>query len=256
MTPAAPGGRVQPGGGGTIVLIPAYNEAEALPTVLADVAAAVPDATVLVVDDGSADATGRVAQEAGAIVVPLPYNSGVGAALRAGLLAARYLGAEAVVQCDADGQHPPEAIASLLEGLSEADVVIGARFAGVGTYEARGPRAWGMRLLSAVLSRVHRVRLTDTTSGFRAFGPRAIGVFCREMPTRYLGDTVEALVIARAHGLRVAQVPVAMRERIAGCASQGPLKSTVYLARSMVILAISLRQLAGARRRRRKEAGQ
>jgi glycosyltransferase involved in cell wall biosynthesis len=211
--------------------------------VVAEIHDAVPQADVVVVDDGSVDGTADVARAAGARVLRLPFNVGVGGALRAGLLYGARHRVDAVVQCDADGQHPPDAIPALVAGLSDADLVVGARFAGVGTYEAHGPRMWAMRLLSRVLSRMHHTRLTDVTSGFRAFGPAATAVLARELPPEYLGDTVDALIIAKAHHLTVAQVPVAMRPRAGGLPSHRPLRAAVYLARAVLVLALSLLQL-------------
>jgi glycosyltransferase involved in cell wall biosynthesis len=231
-----------------LVVCPAFNEAASIAEVLAEVARAVPYADVVVVDDGSTDATARVARGAGARVLQLPFNIGVGAALRAGVLLGRREGRDAVVQCDADGQHPPAAIPALVAALDGADIVIGARWSGVGNYSARGPRRWAMRLLGRVLSVVHSIELNDVTSGFRAFGPRAIEVLSRELPPEYLGDTIDALVIARAHGLRVTQVPVAMRPRAGGIPSHRPLRALLYLGRSVLILLLSMvRLLRGGR---------
>jgi glycosyltransferase involved in cell wall biosynthesis len=233
-----------------VVIIPAFNEEQAVGGVVRDVKTELSEATVVVVDDGSSDATASQARQAGAdIVLRLPYNSGVGAALRVGLLAARRLGAQAV-QCDADGQHPADAIGGLLAKLDGADIVVGARFAGVGDYRVRGPRAWAMRLLSRIMSRVHRTRLTDVTSGFRAFGPRAVQLLSQEMPAQYLGDTVEALMIAREAGLVVTQVPVAMRQRQGGRASHLAIRSAIYLLRTMTIVVLAgIRHLATLGRR-------
>jgi glycosyltransferase involved in cell wall biosynthesis len=232
-----------------LVVCPARNEVESIAGVVAEVQAAVPHAEVLVVDDGSTDATASVARRAGARVVQLPFNVGVGGALRAGILLGQREAADAVVQCDADGQHPAGAIPSLVARLETADVVVGSRWAGSGDYAARGPRRWAMRLLAAILSRVHGTELSDVTSGFRAFGPRAIAVFARELPPEYLGDTIDALVIAKAHGLRVAQVPVAMRSRTAGIASHRPLRAALYLGRAMLVLLLSLARLLASRPR-------
>ncbi|MDR1294645.1 MAG: glycosyltransferase family 2 protein [Bifidobacteriaceae bacterium] len=247
--------RVGRGGPATVVIIPAFNEQAALPGVVAELRAHASGMAIIVVDDGSTDATAARAREAGAdIVLSLPYNCGVGAALRVGLLAARRLGANAV-QCDADGQHPPVAIAELVAGLTEADIVVGARFAGVGDYRVRGPRAWAMRVLSAIMSRVHHTRLTDVTSGFRAFGPRAVDVLSRRMPAQYLGDTVEALMIAGEEKLVVRQCPVAMRGRQGGQASHHPGAAAVYLLRSMTIVALAGVRRLGSRGRRTGRAG-
>jgi glycosyltransferase involved in cell wall biosynthesis len=233
---------------GTLIVLPAFNESESLPGVIDEIRRHQPHADVLVVDDGSTDGTSDVARGLGVQTVTMPFNVGVGGAMRAGLQYGRRRGYAAVVQCDADGQHPPESVAALVKGLDEADIVIGARFAGIGEYEARGPRMWAMRLLAWTFSRIHHTELTDVTSGFRAFGPRAIEVLSTQMPPEYLGDTVEALVIARENGLVVRQAPVAMRRRRGGAASHGPFKATVFLLRAILMLALSLVRLVHLRR--------
>lgn len=232
---------------GTLVVIPAFNERESLPGVFDELRNHLPDIDVLVVDDGSTDGTAALARAAGVQAISMPFNVGVGGATRAGLLFARRHGYAAVVQVDADGQHPPASVASLLVGLGEADLVIGARFAGQGTYDAHGPRRWAMRLLAAAFSRIHGSTLTDVTSGFRAFGPRAIDVLSVRMPPEYLGDTIDALVIARQHALVVRQIPVSMRERQGGIPSHGPLKATVFLLRALLMLGLSLIELGRVR---------
>lgn len=232
-----------------LVILPAWNESESLPSVLEELGRECPQVDVLVIDDGSTDATSEVAHDfEGVRVLTLPVNVGVGGATRAGLLFGQRNGYSAVVQCDADGQHPPAAISRLVEQLADADIVIGARFAGVGEYRVRGPRWWAMRLLSTVLSRVHHAQLTDTTSGFRAFGPNAIKVLSRMMPPEYLGDTLDTLIIARQYRLKVIQMPVAMRERIAGTASHSPFKAGVFLIRALFILLLSLTRLTIAQK--------
>lgn len=225
-----------------LIVIPAWNEQEALPAVLAEVERELPGTDVLVVNDGSTDGTSKVAREAGAMVLDLPLNLGVGGAMRAGFRFALRRGYHQVVQVDADGQHNPGDVLSLLEAMetSSADVVIGARFAGKGEYVVHGPRKWAMGLLSWTLSRVARTTLTDTTSGFRAAGPRAIRLFAAEYPAEYLGDTVESLVIACRAGLVVRQVPVRMRPRAGGAPSHGPLKAAVFLGRAVLALLIAL----------------
>lgn len=225
-----------------LVVVPAWNEHEALPGVIAELRQAVPGADVLVVDDGSTDDTSGVANRAGAEVLTLPFNLGVGGAMRAGFTYALRHGYDVAVQVDADGQHNPADVPTLVAALAEqeADIVIGARFAGVGDYQARGPRRWAMSLLSRVLSRVARTRLTDTTSGFKAIGRRAIRLFAADYPAEYLGDTVEALVVASRAGLRIRQVPVAMRPRAGGTPSHSPLKATVFLARAGLALITAL----------------
>lgn len=207
---------------------------------LSSIGAAAPWADVLVVDDGSADRTSEVASAAGAVVARLPFNVGVGGAMRAGFLYAVRHRYDVVVQVDADGQHDPTEISHLVAGLAAADIVIGSRFAGAGSYRVRGPRRWAMILLAKVLSILTGVRLNDVTSGFRASGPRAVEVFAREYPSEYLGDTVESLVVAHRSGLRVAQVPVVMRPRQGGVPSHSPAKAAIYLFRALLVLLLAL----------------
>lgn len=226
--------------GRLLVAIPALNEQETVADVIRSVQRAVPEATVLVVDDGSADDTAALAAAAGAEVAILPFNVGVGGAMRTAFLFAKVHGYGVVVQVDADGQHDPSAIPELVAALEAADVAIGARFAGGSSYQVRGPRKWAMVVLSKTLSRVARTRLTDTTSGFRAAGPAAIDLFARHYPSEYLGDTVESLVIAARAGLTVRQVPVDMRPRQGGSPSQGPVKSALYLGRAGLALGAAL----------------
>jgi glycosyltransferase involved in cell wall biosynthesis len=224
----------------TLVAIPALNEAATIATVVSEVHEAVPHVDVLVVDDGSTDTTGVIAAKAGAQVVTLPFNVGVGGAMRTAFLYAQRHGYDAVVQVDADGQHVASHIPQLLEGLSDASVVVGARFSGHGDYHVRGPRKWAMRTLAFALSRVCGTPLTDTTSGFRASDRRAIALFARHYPAEYLGDTVESLVIAARSGLRVSQVPVQMRPRQGGTASHSPWRATLYLGRALLALYVAL----------------
>ena len=144
-----------------------------------------PDADLLVIDDGSADRTAQRAQAAGATVCPLPFNLGVGGAMRTGYRYALRNGYDAAVQIDADGQHDPRYLARLLDRLDAADVVIGARFATPDDpYKVRGPRRWAMVLLAWVLSRLARTRLTDVTSGFRVSNRRAISRLPDPLPRR------------------------------------------------------------------------
>lgn len=223
-----------------LMIVPALNEQGSVSDVVRALRTEMPGVHVLVVDDGSTDGTGSCARSAGAFVLTLPYNLGVGGAMRAGFKYALRHGYDAAVQVDADGQHDPAAVKALLDGLAEADIVIGARFAGAGDYCVRGPRRWAMRLLSRTLSHVVGTTLTDATSGFRACNRRAMSLFSRHYPVEYLGDTVEALLIAGRCGLRVAQVPVVMRQRTSGQRSAGGFRSTVYLARAALALVLGL----------------
>jgi glycosyltransferase involved in cell wall biosynthesis len=229
-----------PGRSKALVIVPAWNEERSIGTTIGELRATHPDVDVLVVDDGSGDSTAEVAEGAGALVCRLPYNLGVGGAMRTGYRYALRHGYAAAVQLDADGQHDPAYLPALLSGLDHADVVVGARFAGEGDYRVRGPRRWAMRLLAGTLSRLAGTDLTDVTSGFRAVNLRGITVFATHYPAEYLGDTVESLVIALRTGCRVTQVPVGMRLRQHGQASQTPLRASLYLVRAVIALGLAL----------------
>jgi glycosyltransferase involved in cell wall biosynthesis len=222
-----------------LIIIPALNEGESIGKVIAEVRAEVPAVDVLVVDDGSTDDTANAALAAGAKVASLPYNLGVGGAMRLGYRYAYRNDYDVAIQVDADGQHDPSYIPELVRGLEDADLVMGARFAGVGEYHVRGPRWWAMRMLSLVLSLLARTKLTDTTSGFRACGRPLIEMFARWYPVEYLGDTIETNVWAIRRGYKVRQIPVAMRVRMAGTPSQSPIKATIYLFRALVTLLLA-----------------
>ncbi len=224
-----------------LIIVPAWNEQDAVGQTVAEILLTVPDADLLVVDDGSTDQTALRAREAGAQVCQLPYNLGVGGAMRTGYRHALRHGYDVAVQIDADGQHDARFLPSLVARLADADIVIGARFATADDpYKVRGPRRWAMVLLATVLSRLAHTRLTDVTSGFRASNRRAIALFATHYPAEYLGDTVESLVIAAKSGCRIVQEPVTMRPRLAGRASHSPIKAAVYLFRAVVALVLAL----------------
>ncbi len=223
----------------TLVVMPAWNESEVIGSTVAEVIATCPDVDLLVIDDGSTDDTATRARAAGAHVLRLPYNLGVGGALRAGYKYAWREGYDQTIQVDADGQHNPADIPKVLAGLEHADISIGARFAGKGDYDARGPRRWAKSLLAVALSAAAKVKLTDVTSGFRAANRAAIEQYTRHYPAEYLGDTVDSLMTAVRSGYTVTQIPVAMRPRQGGVPSANPWKAAVYLLRSLFALLIA-----------------
>jgi glycosyltransferase involved in cell wall biosynthesis len=223
-----------------LAVVPALNERDSVGSVIRELRTLVPPPDVLVVDDGSGDDTADVAERAGAVVCRLPFNLGVGGAMRAGYRYAERGGYDVVVQVDADGQHDVSFVPGLLEALEGADVVIGSRFAGLGEYRVGGPRRWAMRLLARVLSFLAHEPLSDVTSGFRAVNRRGIRLFAEHYPSEYLGDTVESLVIAARTGCRVSEIPVTMRQRSSGRASQTTVRSMLYLARAIVALGLAL----------------
>lgn len=219
--------------------MPAWNEADVIASTIQELRATLPQVDLLVVDDGSRDETSALARSAGATVLTLPFNLGVGGALRTGFKYAHRHGYDRAIQVDADGQHDPEEILKVLGGLDQADIAIGARFAGEGDYQVRGPRRWAMVVLAAALSRASGVRLTDVTSGFRAANRRAIAQYTEHYPAEYLGDTVDSLMAAVRSGLSVVQVPVSMRARQGGVPSNNPRKSAVHFIRALFALLIA-----------------
>jgi len=219
-----------------LVAIPAWNESGSIADVVTKVREHRPHADILVVNDGSTDDTAQRAEQAGAAVVSLPFNVGVGGAMRTAFLYAKRHGYQAMVQVDADGQHDPADLDRVLDGLDAADVVVGTRFHPNSMYFVGGPRRWAMILLSKALSRMNHGKISDPTSGFRSAGPRAIELFAVNYPAEYLGDTVGSLSIAIRHGLVISEAPVTMYYRAIGRPSKNALWSALYLGRATLAL--------------------
>lgn len=220
-----------------LVYVPALNEEATVGRVVRSIQAEL-GCDVLVIDDGSDDATAQRARAAGARVLSHPFNLGVGAAIRSGFRYADERGYERLVQVDADGQHDATEVARLLAVLDEAgaDIAVGSRFeAG---YDVGRFRKAAMGVLSRVVSRRLGVTVTDTTSGFRAFGPRAITRFSRAYPSAYLSDTVEALLLAGDWGLGVVEAPVRMHQRQGGTPSAGGARSLFHLLRLLLVIGL------------------
>jgi glycosyltransferase involved in cell wall biosynthesis len=226
-----------------LVAIPAWNEEGSIADVIAKVQEHRPDVDILVVDDGSQDSTASLARQVGATVVSLPFNVGVGGAMRTAFLYAQRNGYRALAQVDADGQHDPGDLDRILEGLDTADIVVGTRFHPHSMYFVGGPRRWAMVLLSKALSRMNRGTISDPTSGFRSAGPRAIDLFAAEYPADYLGDTVGSWAIAIRQGFVVHEAPVTMYFRQTGRPSKNAMWSAMYLGRAtLAIIATSLKR--------------
>lgn len=223
-----------------IAVVPARNEEGTVSDVVEQIRAFDPDMEVVVIDDGSADRTAAVAAAAGARVVRLPFNLGIGGAVQTGFRFALENGFDLAVRLDGDGQHDPGELPGLLEPLlaDEADIVVGSRFTGEGDYRPPFARRLGIRLFAGVVSRVVGQRVTDTTSGFQALNRRAIALFAADYPHDY--PEVEATVMVFKHRLRLKEVPVAMREREAGDSSITPLRSVYYMLKVSLALFVGL----------------
>jgi glycosyltransferase involved in cell wall biosynthesis len=221
----------------TLVIIPAYNEQEALPGTVGELRAQQPDLDVVVVSDGSTDQTASVARSLGVRVLELPFNLGIGGALRTGFLFAVRNGYDAAVQFDADGQHDPAHIKTLLDALDGgADMVIGSRFAETSAaYDVGGTRRGAMRVLQIVVRLLSGHRYSDTSSGFRGFNRDVLTFFSRNYPSEYM-ESVESLILATFEGFTVVEVPVDMRQRVAGQASSRRLKLAYHYLRLLLVL--------------------
>jgi glycosyltransferase involved in cell wall biosynthesis len=224
----------------TLIIVPAYNEEESLPGVIRDLRENIGFADILVVNDGSRDATARTAQEMDVSVLSLPFNLGIGGAMQAGYLYAQEEGYDVAVQFDGDGQHLAKEIEKLLRPVLEgrADLVVGSRFLNQGKYNATAFRKIGIWIFSSVLSRILGMPVTDSTSGFRAANRRVIEFFSRTYPDDY--PEVEALVLLHKAKLRVAEVPVSMRERTGGKSSITPIRSAYYMIKVLLAIFIDL----------------
>jgi len=205
----------------TLAIVPAFNEERSVGRVVSALKRS--GFPVLVIDDGSADGTARAARGAGASVLPLAKNLGVGGAVRAGLRAAVDNGYQQIVQCDGDGQHPIEEVRHIVEAQRDlnADLLIGSRFADGATSRPGLFRGGAMRLLAYGASRATATRVTDASSGLRVVRGPLLVALAEAMPRHYLGDTYEALLAAGRAGYRVLEIPVQMHPRQFGSSSAG-----------------------------------
>jgi glycosyltransferase involved in cell wall biosynthesis len=226
-----------------LVIVPAYNEEGAIARTVGEIAACAPDFDVLVVDDGSSDQTAARARAAGARVLRLPFNLGIGGAMQAGYIHALEHGYELAVQVDGDGQHDPRYIHALRERLREQpelNMVTGSRFLerAEGGFRSSATRRVGIRIFSAIVSAITGRRVSDPTSGFRMTDRRAIELFARDYPRDY--PEIEAIVLMHAHRLRSCEVPVVMRPRTSGRSAISSTQSVYYMIKVLLAVFIGL----------------
>jgi glycosyltransferase involved in cell wall biosynthesis len=235
--------------GSLLVLVPAYNEEGAVGDVVREVRQVLPGIRVLVVDDCSTDATARVAAQAGADVLPLPYHLGLGGCVQAGYKLAFELGYDYVIRVDGDGQHDPASIPRILDVLigSGCQMVIGSRYlAGDGDYTS-GSRRAGIVLFRLVLRPILGKWVHDPTSGFVGVNRQALAVFSRSFPLEY--PEIEALVVLQRRAFRFEEVPCRARPRKAGRSSITALKSIYYLIHVLLGVFVNILKYEGGRRR-------
>jgi glycosyltransferase involved in cell wall biosynthesis len=228
----------------TLVFIPAWNEEASISAVIADVREHLPQADILVVDDGSTDGTTAAAQAEGVLVATLPFNQGLGAALQTGYLYALREGYEFCAHLDADGQHPAEEVARLLEVVTadRADLVIGSRYVdpdAEGSSEDYKPtftRRIGTSVFRFFLTLATRQRFTDTTSGMRAANRKVMSLFSENYSPDFA--EIESLQLAVREGLRVEEVSVRMLERAGGTSFLTPVRSAFFIFKGVVVLLV------------------
>lgn len=210
-----------------LIIIPAYNEEQSIRWVIGEIRSHMPEADILVVNDGSTDRTGAAADEAGAIVLNMPFNVGIGGGMQTGYMYARDHQYDVAVQMDADGQHAASDLPALLSKIGDHDLVIGSRFLEKTSYRSPVMRKIGIRFFSALVSLVTGQRFTDTTSGFRAAGRKVIELYAEYYPIDY--PEVESIVYLTRKKCKLVEVRAEMRPRETGKSSITPLKSAYYM---------------------------
>lgn len=228
----------------TLVIIPAFNEEDSIAYVIGLIHEHVPWADVAVINDGSADRTGEIAEACGAIVLHLPHNVGIGAAVQTGFMFAAQNGYEVAVQNDGDGQHDPREIPLLVSALveSSADVMIGSRYIEDRGYITPKVRRFGIVILANVISWVTGQHFTDPTSGFRASNRRTIRLCANFYPHDY--PEPEAVVLLHRAGLTLREIPVTMNPRYGGKSSITPVKSGLYMVKVLMAILLDLLRTA------------
>jgi glycosyltransferase involved in cell wall biosynthesis len=223
-----------------LVILPAYNESEALPRALADLEILPEEFEFVIVNDGSKDETGVLAEKLARAsrrpihVVHLPFNGGIGAAMQAGYLFARKAGCyRYVIQFDADGQHDARFVAGLVQECEAQglDLCVGSRFreAEAGAFRSTFLRRQGSRVLSALMWLLSGTWVTDPTSGFRCAGPRAWAHFAARYPDDY--PEPESLFWCAKNHLKIGERPVTMRPRQGGVSSIRPWHAVYYMGK-------------------------
>jgi len=224
-----------------IIIIPAYNEEKNIAGVINGIKNVIPNTDILVVNDGGEDRTEEIARELGARVISLSYNMGYGVALQTGFKFALKRGYEYAVQIDADGQHDPEDIPKLLDGVfnNKADVIIGSRFLGKGNYRAPFIRRVGMLFFAWLTSLIISEKITDPTSGYQAINKNGLQFYAGD---NYPVDFPDADVIIMLHraGLKIKEIPVNMNPSIQKKSMHSGLKPVYYIFKMFLSILVTL----------------
>jgi glycosyltransferase involved in cell wall biosynthesis len=224
-----------------LVVVPALNEQETIGQVVQDVRKF--GYSVLVIDDGSSDQTSHRARAAGASVLELSMNLGVGGALQSGFNFALKHKYEAVVQIDADGQHPANEINNLVDkaNATGSDLVLGSRFLSASSsMRVSVIRRVAMLILTTVASRACRTRISDSSSGFRLIRNPLLTHFAKSFPSHYLGDTFEALVISGRRKYKIVEIPASIADRKHGQSSASSKVAILLIFRALIVTTFGL----------------
>jgi glycosyltransferase involved in cell wall biosynthesis len=224
-----------------LAVVPAYNESATIVSVVEAMRRYAPRFDTLVVDDGSTDGTDLLANRAGATVLKLPFNVGIGGAVQTGFVYAREHDYDFLAQVDADGHHDSLELARLVSAMEEetVDMVCGSRFlTSDHKYPAPISRRTGIHIFAFLLSRLVGMRVSDPTSGFRLYNRRAIELFARDYPHDY--PEVEAVLILHHNHLRMREIPVRMYTRGGGTSSISTGKSAYYMVKVLLALFVGI----------------
>ena len=213
-----------------LIIIPAYNESGNIARTINEVKAVAFPVDILVVNDGSTDTTSLEARQADVPVVSLPFNLGIGGAVQTGFQFANQYFYDVAIQVDGDGQHDARYLEKILTPVlqDQADIAVGSRFIRpfLG-YRSSFVRRIGIHFFAYLISALTRYQVTDPTSGFRAYNKKAMKAFARNYPHDF--PEPESIVMAQRLGLRLTEVPVEMRKRLAGHSSIRYLKTLYYM---------------------------
>jgi glycosyltransferase involved in cell wall biosynthesis len=223
-----------------LVVMPAYNESRVIGEVVGRVKACLPEADVLVVDDGSGDETAGIAGQSGARVVSLLFNMGYGAALQTGYKYAREKGYNYILQLDADGQHEPAFLKNILRELETgpADVVIGSRYLREESYRPSFARRQGMKLFADLTSVIIKQKISDPTSGFQGFRQPVLDFLVSDyFPVDY--PDADFIIMLHKCGFRIKEVPVIMKAG-SGKSMHSGVKPLYYIFKMMLSILVTL----------------
>lgn len=225
----------------TLIIIPAFNEAENIEKLISELKATAPFCDYIVINDCSTDNTPVILDSKSINHIDLCSNLGIGGAVQSGYIYARENGYDCAVQLDGDGQHDPAYIKALIQKIEDgqADIVIGSRFIKKEGFQSSGMRRFGIKFLSLIIKLVCGADVSDVTSGFRATNRKMIDFYADNYASDY--PEPEAIVSGKTVGAIIKEEPVVMRERMGGTSSISPLKSVYYMIK--VSLAIVFAKL-------------